>query len=377
VTGICGHWVRRMRPLVKGSTGQRWRTRCTRSLDRRSGDGGARREAARDRRVEPGRPGDRGDRGAAVAADMNSRYGGGVDGSVDDQPRTRKTRGSRSSTARSSDPGCQNCGWSAWSGELWPTHGALAVRWIEDNCICGEGDWFGQLIKLRPDQKRFLYRWYEYCPNCGSGTTTRPFGAPRRVTGRPSSSRRSWCWSSPGRADRGAVAEHPDRRGVVRAGGPVVLGGRDDVRRPGPGGEGSAAVRVLRGVRHRDQVRGRATGPDLPGRRGRRHQRGGCRRLFVCDELHEWGEPRGPGRPASRRSSGSRPEARRTPRGCGRQISLSTAGFDIDKSLLGEMVKLGRKVVNNPAVSRRGSCSTGAKLPTGWTTAQGTTGRRR
>ena len=49
---------------------------------------------------------------------------------------------------------------------MWPTHGPVAVRWIEDNCICGEGDWYGKKITLRPDQKRFLYRWYEYCPSC-------------------------------------------------------------------------------------------------------------------------------------------------------------------------------------------------------------------
>ena len=50
---------------------------------------------------------------------------------------------------------------------MWPSHGALAVRWIEEWCICGEGDWYGQLIRLRDDQKRFLYWFYEHCPRCG------------------------------------------------------------------------------------------------------------------------------------------------------------------------------------------------------------------
>ena len=52
-------------------------------------------------------------------------------------------------------------------GELWPTEGAIACQWIEENCILGEGDWYGQLMKLRLDQQQFLYRWYEYCPACG------------------------------------------------------------------------------------------------------------------------------------------------------------------------------------------------------------------
>ena len=43
----------------------------------------------------------------------------------------------------------------------------MAVDWIEDNCICGEGDWYGRPLKLRVDQQRFLYRWYEFCDKCG------------------------------------------------------------------------------------------------------------------------------------------------------------------------------------------------------------------
>jgi len=43
----------------------------------------------------------------------------------------------------------------------------LAVEWIEDNCICGEGDWYGQPLRLRIEQQRFLYKWYEHCPRCG------------------------------------------------------------------------------------------------------------------------------------------------------------------------------------------------------------------
>lgn len=45
---------------------------------------------------------------------------------------------------------------------LWPSHGRLAVRWIEANCVFGEGDLFGQPARLTSSQKLWLYRWYEY-----------------------------------------------------------------------------------------------------------------------------------------------------------------------------------------------------------------------
>src|SRR5690606_41781892 len=32
--------------------------------------------------------------------------------------------------------------------------------------IFGEGDFFGQPFNPMPDQRLFLYRWYEYCPQC-------------------------------------------------------------------------------------------------------------------------------------------------------------------------------------------------------------------
>lgn len=53
------------------------------------------------------------------------------------------------------------------SPDLWPTHGRLAVRWIEKFLIHGEGDFFGKPFKLLPSQKLFLYRWYEYHPKTG------------------------------------------------------------------------------------------------------------------------------------------------------------------------------------------------------------------
>jgi hypothetical protein len=45
---------------------------------------------------------------------------------------------------------------------LAPSHGRLAVRWIEAALIHGEGDLYGQPFRLLPEQKLRLWRWYEY-----------------------------------------------------------------------------------------------------------------------------------------------------------------------------------------------------------------------
>src|SRR5689334_18931440 len=79
---------------------------------------------------------------------------------------SRRGARTRGSSKPKPDLGCQACGWRPAVGELWPSEGATAVDWIEQYCICGEGDWYGQPLKLRLDQQRFLYRWYEFCPEC-------------------------------------------------------------------------------------------------------------------------------------------------------------------------------------------------------------------
>src|SRR5207249_1423842 len=79
---------------------------------------------------------------------------------------------------------------------------------------------------------------------------------------------------------------------------------------------------------------------------------GGLPSLFVRDELHEWGDlGSNKARVATVISKSTR--KRRTPHGSGRIISLSTAGFDIDHSLLGARCKLGEQVVRDPRVSPR------------------------
>lgn len=230
----------------------------------------------------------------------------------------------------------------------------MACQWIEDNCICGEGDFFGQSMRLRLDQQQFLYRWYEYCPQCGQwrydeavrgeatggGKTTfiaavalLEFAGPPQIA--PKSPNIPIAAASFGQADLlfSAVA--------------TMCGGRDQVVPDAP----------LCG--YFEVYDTEITFAD--GRPGRIFRvaavagtnEGGLPTLFVRDELHEWGEP--DGRKARVATViGKSTRKRRIPgRGSGRIISLSTAGFDRDNSFLGELYKLGKRVERNPRLSPR------------------------
>jgi phage terminase large subunit-like protein len=273
-------------------------------------------------------------------------------------PKSRhRTRGSSKP-----DPGCQGCGWKPAPGALWPTEGPTAVRWIQDNCICGEGDYYGQLIKLRPDQKAFLYRWYEHCPACGQwhydealrGAATGDgktqfiasivvleFAGPSQI-----------AVASPNIPIAAASFEQAD---LLFSAVATMCGGRDQADRASP----------LCGFFEVYDTEIKFS-DNRPGRIFRvaavaGTNEGGLPSLFVCDELHEWGEPVREGQTGARKARvktviGKSTKKRRTARGCGRVISLSTAGFDIDNSLLGDLVKLGRRVLHDPAVAPRFLC---------------------
>lgn len=48
-----------------------------------------------------------------------------------------------------------------------PSKGKGVCAWIQENCVYGEGDWFGEKVQLRPWQRRFIYRLYEFYPDTG------------------------------------------------------------------------------------------------------------------------------------------------------------------------------------------------------------------
>lgn len=238
-------------------------------------------------------------------------------------------------------------------GELWPSLGGMAVDWVERFCICAEGDFYGQPIKLRVDQQRFLYRWYEFCPNCdqwhhdealrgeatGGGKTTfiaavvvLEFAGPAEI-----------AVSSPNIVIAAASFEQADLLfGTVA----TMCGGRDQ----------SAAESPLCGFFEVYDTEIKFS----DGRPGRIFRiaavagtnEGGLPTLFVRDELHEWGDV-GDRKARVTTVVGKSTRKRRTHRGSGRIISLSTAGFDVDHSFLGALYKLGKKAEHNPRVSPR------------------------
>lgn len=267
-------------------------------------------------------------------------------------PSTLSPNRTRGSSKR--DPlGCQGCGWTPNPGELWPTHGPLAVQWIEDNCICGEGDWFGQLMTLRMDQKRFLYRWYEHCPQCdqwrydealrgaatGDGKTQfiaaivlLEFAGPPAIAPPSPNIPVAACSFEQANLLFGAVA--------------TMCGGRDQVVKESP----------LVGFFDVYETEIKFS-DGRPGRVFRvaavaGSNEGGLPTLFVRDELHEWGDVGGR---VARVATviGKSTRKRRGPRGAGRIISLSTAGFDVDHSFLGALYQLGKRAMRDPGLAPR------------------------
>jgi phage terminase large subunit-like protein len=264
-------------------------------------------------------------------------------------------------------PGCVDCGWEPAAGQLWPTEGPLAVKWIERFLICAEGDWFGQPIRLRPDQKAFLYRWYEYCGGCGywhydtavrgaatgDGKTTlvaaievlEMFGPPQIAP------------VSPNIINAAAGFDQAD---LLFATAGTMLGGRDQMYPQAPlcGYATVYDTEILRSDNSPGVMRRVAAVAGT--------NEGGLPSLFVADEVHEWGELGSNkarvhvviGKSTKKRRlkcviPGKDGELREVSRGPGRIINISTAGFDVDHSLLGAMYKQGKRAERDPSVAPR------------------------
>lgn len=77
---------------------------------------------------------------------------------------------------------------------------------------------------------------------------------------------------------------------------------------------------------------------------------GGLPHLFVADEVHEWGDV-GDRKARVHTVIGKSTKKRRTARGPGRILDLSTAGFDKSQSLLGAMCKRGERALHDPSTA--------------------------
>jgi phage terminase large subunit-like protein len=261
----------------------------------------------------------------------------------------------RVETQNKTENSCYHCGWEPENLKLWPTFGGKAVRWIERNLIFAEGDSFGEPVRLRRDQKRFIYRWYEYCPSCdwwrygealrgaarGDGKTAfvamiavLEFAGPPEIAP-----------YSPNVVVAAASWEQAD---ILYGAAKVMMGGKDQEVEEAPL---CGKFEVYDG--ETTHIDGR------PGRLFRTAtvagtNQGGQPTLFMADELHEFGDildSRAKFHKVVRMGTRKRnltyriPQAdggyRKVKRGPGRIINLSTAGEDVDHSYLGKIYKRG------------------------------------
>ncbi len=269
-------------------------------------------------------------------------------------------------------PACPDCEWLP-EGDLWPTEGPRAVWWIETFCICGEGDWYGQPLKLRPDQKRSLYRWFEFCGGCGhwrythwirteatgGGKTT--FMAAVEVlelAGPPE--------ISPVSPNVVSAANSWDQASKLYGAASIMCGGQGRKVTESPIRDHFEVYdsKIVRSDgRPGELVRVAAVAAT---------NEGGLPSLFVVDEVHELGDIGETGRVRMhivigkstnkrklrceipvRNADGKVTGVRRAERGPGRIIDISTAGFDVDHSFFGALYKHGKEVLRDPAAAPR------------------------
>ena len=272
------------------------------------------------------------------------------------------------------DPPCANCGWSpepvlraAATGRRpgpWPSEGGRGCWWIESHCICGEGDWYGQLVRLRDDQMVSLWRWYSYCGGCahwrynhwvrteatGGGKTTLMAAVGVLDVGGPPE-------ISPVSPDVVMAANSWDQANKLFGAAAIMCGG--------PGRK--VAESPLRD--YFEVYDSKITRSDgKPGLLERvaavaGTNEGGLPSTFMCDEVHELGDVGETGRARmhvvigkstkKRRMICRLPDGTEVTRGPGRNLNISTAGFDVDHSLLGAMYLQGKRAELRPEVAPR------------------------
>jgi phage terminase large subunit-like protein len=261
------------------------------------------------------------------------------------------------------DPGCVDCGWQPAPGELWPTEGPRAVKWMQSLLICAEGDWFGKPLRLRAGQKRFTYRWYEFCPRCGYWHYDQALRGAATGDGKTTFVAALECLEmfgppqiapvSPNIVNAAASFDQADLLFSIAG---VMLGGRDQAVREAPlCGYAEVYDTEIRYADGRPGIMKRVAA--VAGT-----NEGGLPSLFVGDELHEWGDIGSTkarvhmviGKSTKKRRMICRlPDGTEVQRGPGRNLNISTAGFDVEHSLLGAMYLNGRRAERDPSVAPR------------------------
>lgn len=247
---------------------------------------------------------------------------------------------------------CTRCGWTSEPGQLWPSHGGIAVEWIETYLVFAEGDWEGKPFTLRPDQQEFLYEWYEYCGGCGQWHYDEALRGAASGDGKTAFIAAIACLElagpeeiSPKSPNIAIAAASLEQANNVFGAASLMLGGRQDEIPDAP---------LIGLFDIQDQE---VNLRDRPGRMYRvaaesKTNEGGLPHLFIADELHVWGDINS--RTADVHNViGKSTRKRNTAHGSGRILNISTAGFDVDGSLLGQMYKLGQQTLIDPSVAPR------------------------
>jgi phage terminase large subunit-like protein len=236
------------------------------------------------------------------------------------------------------------CGWS--TDGLWPSHGGVAVDWIHDNLIFAEGDYYGEPFRLRPDQQAFLWHWYEYCGGCGAWRYRRGLKGAAKGDGKTAFIAAIACVEfagppciAPKSPNIPIMAASFEQANLLFSVAGTMLGGKDRMVKEAPLREYFEVYDTE--IKFAD---GR------PGRMYRVAAQAGTNdgtlpTLLLADELHELGAiGSNKARVHTVIANGLRK------RKSGRELNLSTAGADIESSLLGAMYKHGLAVAHDPAV---------------------------
>lgn len=268
------------------------------------------------------------------------------------------------------DQPCANCGWTPETDTfgqraLWPSEGQAACDWIEASIMLGEGDMYGEMITLRPDQVEFVYEWYSFCGACNWWRFTGAIRGEGRGGGKTQFAAalaaleldgpESIAPTSPNICVAAASFEQAD---ILFGQLGLAFGGSDEQLKEAPlYGEANVTVKKI-------SFRTGKPGKAFRVAAKAATNEGGNPTLLLADETHEWGADGDPKARlftvlrmgASKRKlrckvvDKSTGEIKTIERGPGRWVMISTAGFDVNNNVLGTWYKRCKEAVHDPSI---------------------------
>lgn len=223
--------------------------------------------------------------------------------------------------------------------ELAPTLGPQVCRWIERYCVLGEGDFYGQPVRLRPWQRAFLYRLYELRLDGSRRYRRALFGVPKGNGKTPLA-----AWIAAVELAGPCVFSHWDQRGRPvgrRRLSPLIpVGAASDKQADLVFGdlrnvcenEASELHEYVEVFTSEVQLRGEP-GKAFRVAAARGTNDGGRPSCFIADELHEWITPAQTGAHLVITNG-------MVKRADSLELAITTAGSD-KESLLGRMYQYG------------------------------------